>query len=261
MMLRDKVAVIYGASGDVGGATARAFAREGARVFLAARRREPLEALAKEIIAAGGKAEAAPVDALDGAAVEKHAEMIAAKAGGIDISFNAIDRGAPQGTPVIDMRVEDFSLPLEAAARTHFFTGTAAARQMRKKRSGVILAITANVARSAVPNTGAFGVACAMVEAICRQMAVEFGPHGIRVVCLRSGGSSDTRGVGEVLKLHSKIAGITPEELEQSWTKEIPLRRLSRIGEVANAAVLMASDYASAMTAEVANLTCGALQD
>ena len=159
------------------------------------------------------------------------------------------------------MRMEDFSLPLEAVARTHFFTGTAAARQMMKKRSGIILAITANVAKTAVANTGAFGVACAMIEGICRQLAVEFGPYGIRVVCLRSGGSPDTRGVGEVLKLHSQIAGTTPEELEKSWTKEIPLRRLSRVGEVANAAVLMASDYASAMTAEVANLTCGALQD
>ena len=165
MILKNKVAIIYGASGDVGSATAKAFAREGARVFLSARRREPLEALAKEITAAGGNAEAAPVDALDGAAVEKHAGAITAKAGGIDISFNAIDRGAPQGTPVIDMKVEDFSLPLEAAARTHFFTGTSAARQMMKKRSGVILAITANVAKTAVPNTGAFGVACAMIEA------------------------------------------------------------------------------------------------
>jgi NAD(P)-dependent dehydrogenase (short-subunit alcohol dehydrogenase family) len=261
MLLQDKVAVIYGASGDVGGATARAFAREGARVFLAARRRGPLEAVAKEIVDAGGRAEAMEVDAFDGEAVGRHADAIVAKAGRLDISFNAIERYAPQGTPVIDMKVEDFADAIGNAARTHFFTGVAAARHMRETGGGVILAVTANVAKTAAPNTGAFGVACATIEAICRQFTVEFGPSGIRVVCLRSGGSPDTRGVGEVLKLHSSIAGITPEELEKTWTREVPLRRLSRVGEVANAAVIMASDYASAITGEVVNLTCGGLQD
>jgi enoyl-[acyl-carrier-protein] reductase (NADH) len=64
-----------------------------------------------------------------------------------------------------------------------------------------------------------------------------------------------------VLKLHAKIAGTTPDELEASWTREIPLRRLPRVAEVASAAVLMASDHASAITGEVVNLTCGALMD
>lgn len=261
MLLKDKVAIIYGGSGDVGSTTARAFAREGARVFLAARRREPLNEVAREINAAGGSAEAAEVDALDGDAVARFVDAVVGETGRLDISFNAIERYAPQGTPVIDMTVEDFADPVAGTARTHFFTGVSAARHMRKAGRGVILAITANVARHAEANTGAFGVACATVEAICRQFAVEFGPLGIRVVCLRSGGSPDTRGVGEVLKIHSKLAGTTPEELEKEWTKGIPLRRLSRVGEVASAAVLMASDHASAITAEITNLTAGGLQD
>lgn len=261
MMLKDKVAVIYGASGDVGGATARAFAREGARVFLAGRRRGPLETVAKAIAYAGGKADVAEVDALDEDAVNRHVDAIAVKAGGFDISFNCIELGDTQGRPILDMKVADFVRPIETAARAHFLTATAAGRQMTKKGSGVIMAITANVARIAVPNVGGFGVACAMIEGICRQLAVELGPSGIRVVCLRSAGSPDTRGVGEVLKLHSGIGGATPEELEKRWSAGIPLRRLPRVAEVANGAVLMASEYASAMTAEVANLTCGALQD
>ena len=65
MLLENKNAVIYGAGGAVGGAVARAFAREGARLFLVGRRRAPVEAVAREIVSAGGFAEAADVDALD----------------------------------------------------------------------------------------------------------------------------------------------------------------------------------------------------
>src|ERR1700722_18507871 len=90
MMLKDKVAVIYGAGGDIGGAVARAFAREGARLFLTGHRLAPVEAGAKDVVSAGGVAEAAEVDALDEQAIEKHLQSVVAKAGRIDISFNAM---------------------------------------------------------------------------------------------------------------------------------------------------------------------------
>ena len=80
MLLDGKNAVIYGAGGAIGGAAARAFAREGAAVFLAGRRRAPLEALAEEIRAAGATAETAEVDALDEQAVDAHADAVAAQA-------------------------------------------------------------------------------------------------------------------------------------------------------------------------------------
>src|SRR6478736_2915524 len=90
MMLKDKVAVIYGAGGDIGGAVARAFAREGAKLFLSGRNLRPVEAVAADIVGRGGVAEAARVDALDEQAVEKYVSAVAEKAGTIDISFNAI---------------------------------------------------------------------------------------------------------------------------------------------------------------------------
>ena len=76
MMLKDKVAVIYGAGGAIGGAVARAFAREGAKLFLTGRRRAPVEAVAKDIVSAGGSAEAAEVDALDEQAVDEHLRSV-----------------------------------------------------------------------------------------------------------------------------------------------------------------------------------------
>ena len=90
MLLKGKVAVIYGAGGAIGGAVARTFACEGAKVFLTGRNDAPVDAVAKDIVAAGGKAEAAKVDALDEAAVEQHAASVTQKAGRIDVVLNAI---------------------------------------------------------------------------------------------------------------------------------------------------------------------------
>src|SRR5882757_1176063 len=90
MMLKNKIAVIYGAGGAIGGAVARAFAREGAKVFLTGRRQAPVEAVAQEINLAGGSAVAAAVDALDEQAVDKHLKSVTESAGRVDISFDAV---------------------------------------------------------------------------------------------------------------------------------------------------------------------------
>ena len=140
MLLDNKRAVIYGGGGSIGGAGARAFAREGARVFLAGRTRATLEEVADAVRTAGGAAETAEVDALDEEAVDRHADGVAAEAGGIDISFNLITHPHTHGTPLAKMAVDDFMAPLETAARTTFLTARAAARHMIPRRSGVILA-------------------------------------------------------------------------------------------------------------------------
>jgi NAD(P)-dependent dehydrogenase (short-subunit alcohol dehydrogenase family) len=141
MLIENKNAVIYAAGGAVGSAVARAFAREGARVFLTGRNVAKLEALATEIDAAGGLALAAEVDALDEQAVEQHLDGVVERAGRLDISFNAI--GIPQqgiqGIPLSDLSVESFALPVATYTRAHFVTARAAARRMIAKRSGVIL--------------------------------------------------------------------------------------------------------------------------
>src|SRR5687767_7013969 len=93
-LLTSKTAIIYGARGGIGSGVARTFVREGARVFLAGRSREPLDALAAEL---GDAADVAVLDALDERAVDEHAARVAALAGGIDISFNLITRGDAQG--------------------------------------------------------------------------------------------------------------------------------------------------------------------
>ena len=96
MLLEGKNAVVYGGAGSVGGAVARAFGREGARVFLAGRTRETLEAVAEKIRrSAGGRAESAIVDALDEKAVDEHADAAVSAAGSLD--FRGASRVAARG--------------------------------------------------------------------------------------------------------------------------------------------------------------------
>jgi NAD(P)-dependent dehydrogenase (short-subunit alcohol dehydrogenase family) len=261
MLLDNKVAVIYGGGGAVGGAVARAFAREGARLFLAGRTLTPLEAVAREVSTAGGSVDVARVDALDSDAVERHAARVVEDAGRLDVSFNLIGYGETQGQPLVEMARERFVGPISTAMTAHFITATAAGRRMAETGAGVILALTAQAARMPYVNTGGFGVIGAAIEGLCRQLAAELGPHGVRVACLRSGGSPDTPGVEEVWTRHAENAGVPKEEWWATMAEKAALRRLPMLADVANAAVLLASDHATAITAEVTNVTCGELFD
>jgi 3-oxoacyl-[acyl-carrier protein] reductase len=253
MLLQDKTAIIYGAGGAIGSAVARAFGAEGARVFLTGRNLAQVQAVAEEIAAAGGSAEATEVDALDEEAVDRHVDQVAEQAGGIDVSFNAVGVHAVQGTPPTELALRDFAYPISTWPATQFLTARAAARHMVTKRKGVILTLTASPARLALPGAGGFGVACAAIEALTRTLAAELGPQGVRVVCLEphriadSGASADPRSDGA--------------EFRKALEDMTLLKRLPTLAEVANTAVFLASDHAGAMTGAVANLTGGMAVD
>ena len=259
MLLENKNALIYGAGGAIGGAVARAFAREGARVFLAGRALAKLDEVARDISAAGGVAETAQVDALDQQSIAKHIVEVARKAGGIDVSFNAIGIEDVQGTPLIEMSLEDFTRPITIATRTQFLTAKAVAPHMIKKGSGVIMMITATPSRIGWPLAGGFGTACAAVEGLSRQLAAELGPHGVRAICLRSAGSPES--IPETLDGHAVGNKLTRDQFIASLEEMTLLKRLPSLTDVGNVAVLMASDYAGTMTGTVANMSCGQIVD
>jgi NAD(P)-dependent dehydrogenase (short-subunit alcohol dehydrogenase family) len=261
MLLKDKVAVIYGAGGDVGGAVARAFAREGAKLFLSGRTLPKVEVVAADIVGRGGVAEAAEVDALDEQAVEKYVGAVAEKAGTIDISFCAIaiSKALPQRVPLLELPAEEFALPIATYAHAHFLTARSAARRMVARRSGVILTITATPSRMAFPNAGGSAPAFAAVVALTRTLSAELGPQGVRVVCLMPNAMPETGTIRENFAKFAKAAGITPAEYLERIVSMTHLRRLTTLEELANVAVFMASDQASAMTGTVANLTGGAV--
>ncbi len=261
MLLQERVALVYGAGGAVGGAVARAFARNGAAVVLAGRSAAALEATADQIRAKGGQTEVAPVDALDGPAIERHLAGIVERFGPVTLMFNAISWADTQGEALVDMEYRRFVDCIELGLRTWFLTGTATARQMIRHGGGTILGITANAARYPYAMVGGFGVACAAVEHFLRQLAVETGPRGVRVCFVRSAGSPDAPGVREAFKLRAQETGVTLEEVLRDAGSGSPLRHLPLLDEVADAAVLLASDLARGMTATLANVTCGAQVD
>lgn len=249
MLLENRNAIIYGGGGSIGGAVARAFAREGAKVHLAGRTMDSLERVADEIRSAGGAAETAQVDALDEAAVDEHADAVAASAGSIDISFNLIAHGDVQGTPLAEMRLEDFERPVITAVRTMFLTSRAAARHMIRQKSGVILVFGGYGDPPAGHNLGGLQVAFGAMESLRRNLARELGPYGIRVVTLQTGGVPESIPAGFAWRqaITDEIAGGTM------------LNRAATLDDVGNVAVFAASDWARSITASALNITCGSV--
>jgi NAD(P)-dependent dehydrogenase (short-subunit alcohol dehydrogenase family) len=262
MMLKDKVAVIYGAGGAIGSAVARAFAAEGVKLFLTGRHLAPVEAVAKDIVSAGGSAEAAEVDALDEQAVDRHLQSVTDKAGRVDISFNAIGIPNPKlRMPLVELDVEQFSLPIATYTRSYFLTARLTARRMVANRSGVIMTVTSTPARTGTPFVGGGGPAMAAVEALTRDLSAELAPQGIRVVGLRPQGMPETDRIKESFGLFAKASGMTWEQFQELLAGRTHTRRLSTLADTANVAVFIASDQASGMTGTVVNLSMGSLDD
>ena len=249
MLLEGKVAVIYGGGGAIGGAVARVFAREGARVYLAGRTRSKLDRVTSDIRSKGGVADAAVVDATDEKAVTDFVNGVVKQAGHIDISFNVISYGEVQ-KPLVALSVDDFLRPITTAMRTHFLTTRAVAPHMMTRGSGVILAFGGSGPQTQ-PGMGGFKIALDALEGLRRQWAIELGRQGIRVVTLKTGGvpesmPDDTPGRDEI------IASIENATL---------LKRAASLDDVGRVAAFIASDQARTITAADINISSGGIMD
>ena len=253
MLLEGRNAIVYGAAGQVGTALATAFAREGARVHLAGRTAKTLDEVADRIRAAGGHAETAVLDALDEAAVDAHADAVAAGSGSVDISVNVIGIADAQGTPLAEMSLQDFERPVRIAVRSTFLTTRAAARHMIRQRSGVILTFGGDGGGEPIRDysIGGLQVALAAVDFLRRQLAAELGGYGIRVLMLHTAGIAEGR--------PEDFAG--RDEITEMIVGKTMLKRAATFADVGNVAVFAASDLAAAMTGTSLNITAGAVTD
>ncbi len=257
MLLENKNAIIYGAGGSIGGAVAREFAREGARVFLAGRTREKLDAVASDIMFAGGSAEVAVLDALDERAVDEHAQQVAFEAGSIDVSFNLVTRGDVQGIPLVEMTADDLLRAVVSGLRSNFLTARAAARQMVERGSGVILALDSGSAKGS-PMLGSTGPADAATDTFIRNLAAEVGPQGVRVVGIWTAGLPETFSKEKLAAVDSKFQDEAAfQGLIESLDQMRMTRRSPRLAEVAATAAFLASDKAGAITGTFVNVTSG----
>ncbi len=264
MMLKDKVAVIYGAGGAIGGAVAHAFATEGAKLFLTGHELASVEAVAKDIVSASGSADAAEVDALNEQAVDRHLESAINKAGRVDIAFNAVGISDTNilGVPLVELDVEQFLQPITTYTRSYFLTARLAARRMIPNKSGVIMTVTTLHSRTGFPLVGGYGAAQAAKEALTRDLSAELAPQGIRVVGLRPQAMPESVGSRRrFFESRAKASGMTWEQFQDRLASRTHPQRLMTLEEMANVAVFVASDKASGMTGTIVNLTMGSLDD
>jgi len=255
-LLEGKSCIIYGAGGGIGSAVARAFAREGAAVFLAGRTGSTLQTVAGAIAAEGGRAEVALVDALNEEAVERRVAHVADSAGRVDVSFNLIDRGDVQGQPLVEMAVEDMLRAVTTGLQANFVTARAAARRMIAQGGGVILHLNSASGDGAHPGMGSTGPADAATESFMRYLAAETGQHGVRVCGIW------TAGVEETLN-REKLSGVggdatpDPATVIQMISGMSALRRCPNLDNVCRVAIFLASDGAAGITGSMTNVTAG----
>jgi enoyl-[acyl-carrier-protein] reductase (NADH) len=165
--------------------------------------------------------------------------------------MNVITHGDVQGTPMVEMAVEDYLRPVETAVRTTFLTSTAAGRHMMRQGSGVILAFGGSGEPLRDYYLGGLQVAFEAIESMRRQLSSELGRHGVRFVTLRTGGIPET--IPEGMEGREAIVA----DIE----KQSMLGRAATLEDVGNVAAFVASDRARTMTAATANISCGALID
>ncbi|MGI5238059.1 SDR family NAD(P)-dependent oxidoreductase [Dactylosporangium sp. CA-139066] len=242
--------IIYGAAGGIGTAVAEEFARRGATVHLAGRTAGTLEALAARIREAGGKAEPAVVDAYDEAAVEAHAESV----GRIDVSLNLVPRGDMQGVPLVDMAAADFTRAVTNGLTTNFITARAAARRMTVQGAGLILALDSGSAHGS-PMMGSTGPADAALDTFVRNLAMEVGPSGVRVMGIWVAGLLETLTLEKLQAVNAAIDANALSGIHAGLDAARMLRRSPTLAEIAGTIAFLASPAAGGITGTWLNAT------
>lgn len=260
-LLEGKCAVVFGAGGSLGSAVAKEFAAQGAEVFLAGRTQSTISPVLKHITTNGGRAHATEVDALDDDAVNQYVGRIVKQTGRLDIVFNAVGPQAHEygnGTNAVDLPIKEFMVPLTTVVRSQFITARAAARHMLTQHAGVVILLTGSPARGHVEGASAIGAAFGAIESLAENMAVEVGPSGVRVVCLRTIANADSRSIQETMAVLARKMNVTTEAMIANLGSANFLKIPATTSDTARAAALLASDGARMMTGTVANFTAGA---
>jgi 3-oxoacyl-[acyl-carrier protein] reductase len=259
--LKDKVAVVFAASGQVAGAVARSFAQHGAKVYVTAINLAAVETLAKEINAAGGQAEAGKVDALNETEIDSYLKKVVADNGKLDMVFNGIGsyyKDAGSGTPTTIATFEQFLNPLQRICGSQFLTSRVAARYMIQTGSeGTILLFNASMARTKTPNMAGFASACAAIEGLTRVMATEFGKHGIKSICLCSGALLETGKIQGMIHDFAEQLGISQEEMTKNYTRFDLLKSGPTLKQLGETAAFLVSENGVVFNSHIVDIDCG----
>lgn len=261
--LTNKVAVVFAASGEIAGAIARSFSQHGATVYVTARNLDAVKALAREIKANGGRAEAAKVDALNETEIDNFLQQVVADNGKLDVVFNGIgvDYNAMGGRPPTTVvSFGQFMAPMEKIVGSQFLTSRVAAKYMIETRSeGTILLLTAALSRSKLSNLAGITAASAAIEGLTRVMATEWGGDGIKVMCICAGAIMETQRIAGWIDSAAKQYGIPPEQLIAQYKAFDILKTSPTLKQLGETAAFLASDTGVAFNSHIIDVDCGKL--
>jgi len=261
--LKNKVVVVFAASGEIAGAVAKSFSQYEAKVYVTARNLDAVNALADELKANGGHAEAAKVDALDEAEIDVFLQKVIADNGRLDVVFNGIAAeysemgGRP---PAMAATLEQFMAPFKKICGSQFLTARVAAKHMIQSQSeGTILLLSSAAARSKIANLGGFTAACAAVEGMTRVMAAEWGEHNIKVTCICPGAIMETKRISGWIESAAKQYNIPLEQLVAQYKAFDILKTSPTLRQVGETAAFLASETGVAFNSHVVDVDCGKL--
>ena len=241
--LKDKVALVTGASQGIGRATSLALAEAGAKVAIAARNTEKLASLAAEIAAAGGEALAVPMDVADPAQVKTGFQQLLAKFGKVDVLVN--NAAITRDTLALRMKLEDW----EAVLRTNLTGAHLCIQQalgaMLKQRAGRIINITSVVAETGNAGQANYVASKAGLIGLTRAIAVEVASRSITVNAIAPG------------FIATPMTDPLSQEIKDKMKSMIPLGRFGTDRDVAAAIVFLASDEAGYITGQVLDVNGG----
>ena len=256
MILKDRSAVIFAATGAIGSAVAREFAAQGATLHLSGRNPHELRALAHEL-----KATWAKVDATDEPEVTAHLRGLFQGDNPPDIVFNAIGPRADEAhyaVPSHRLSRDQFLLPMEAILWSQFLTArTCAWMWAATSRPGTIVLLSASLTGHFIPFMSGITAACGGVEGLTRTLAAEYGRQGIRINCVRAGGMAETRTIRETTARMAALMGVsTPADAP---AVNSVLGRPPRLQETAKAIAFAASGHSSGVAGQVLNVCAGTI--
>ncbi len=262
MILKDKVAVVFAANGAIGSHVAKAFAKEGAKVFLAGRNKPELNKLLKEIEDAKGWVEATYMDPTNEQEIDDCLKRIVKDFKKVDIVFNGIGLRPSEngyGKPTTELSFTDFMRPLQVHTGSQFLTSRLAAKYMiQTKTKGTILTLSASLSRLKIAFMAGVTASCNAVEGLTRVMAAEFGNHGIKVICMTPTAFPETRTIQETSAGVAKTMGMPPgEHRDEDPLKNYLLRKAPSLEEFGGMAAFLASDTGTLLNSHIIDIDCG----
>jgi NAD(P)-dependent dehydrogenase (short-subunit alcohol dehydrogenase family) len=243
--LRDRVAIVTGASQGIGRAIALELARVGADVVVCSRRPAALKPVADEVRALGRRALAVECDVADAGQVDEVVGQTTRTFGRIDLLVN--NAGYRIRSPLEDLPRPEWDAMVGINLTGVFLFSQAVGRVMIRQKSGTIVNVTSVAGRTGTRGMAAYAAAKAGATVLTQSLGAEWAKYGIRVNAVAPG-PVETEGVLEVWK--------TPAMIAQA-AREVPLGRLGRPEEIARAVVFVASDEASFMTGETLYVSGG----